>query len=109
LSWDDAQAGTYFGIIPGSGNLIPDWVGANSRFALLREFVPKGLIYLTIFAGKLLLREENRRNSRFNRKNREFAPPADRPRRARHRPRVGDVIERAVPGAPSLPSRVPAL
>jgi hypothetical protein len=35
---------TFSGIIPGSASLIPGWVGANSRFELLREFARKGLI-----------------------------------------------------------------
>src|SRR5882762_7844560 len=58
---------TFSGIIPGSASFIPGWVGANSRFALLREFARKGLFYLTIIPDERLLSEENRRNSRFRR------------------------------------------
>jgi hypothetical protein len=40
------------GIIPVSASLIPGCAGLNSRFALLREFTPKGLIRLTVFAAQ---------------------------------------------------------
>ena len=64
---------TFSRIIPGSGSLIPGWVGANSRLALLREFARKGLIYLTIIPAKQLLPEGNRRNSRRGGKTGKFA------------------------------------
>ena len=51
FSWDDAEAETFLAIIPGSASLIPDWAGANSRFALW-EFAGNGLICLTVFAAK---------------------------------------------------------
>jgi hypothetical protein len=65
---------TFSGIIHGSGSLIPGWVGANSRLALLREFARKGVIYLTIFPAKRPLSEESRRNSRLGGKSREICP-----------------------------------
>src|SRR5260370_30308399 len=46
--------------------------GANSRFGPLREFVYNMLIYLTIFAARGPLHGENRQNSCFDGKNREF-------------------------------------
>jgi len=67
---------------------VPKILGENSRFgefnsrlgrrefpfALLREFARKGLIYLAVFAAKMAGAGENRRNSRFVGKNREFCP-----------------------------------
>jgi hypothetical protein len=41
--------------------------GANSRFAVLREFAGKRLICFTVFAAKRQLFGENRENSRFRR------------------------------------------
>jgi hypothetical protein len=64
--WDD--------MVPGSETLISGWAGANSRFAALREFAGKGLICFTVCAAQWWLRGENRRNSRFDGKSREFRP-----------------------------------
>src|SRR5713226_6661261 len=73
---------TFSGIIPGSASLLPGWVGANSRFALLREFARKGLFYLPIIPDERLLSKENRRNSRFRREKPGILPAsAERPRR----------------------------
>ena len=79
LFWCSAVMGrcgtrTSLAIIRGSASSIPDWAGANSRFALVREFVGKSLICLTVISTKRRLREQNRRNSRFYGKNREFCP-----------------------------------
>ena len=56
--------------------------GFNSRlgpnefpFSRLRELARKVLTYLTVFAGKTAILGENRENSRFHGKNREFCPP----------------------------------
>ena len=65
---------TFSAIIRRSASLIPGWAGANSRFALVRDFAGKGLICLTVFSAKQRLREQNRRNSRFDGKNRKFCP-----------------------------------
>jgi hypothetical protein len=46
----------------------------NSRFAVLREVTGKGLIWLAVFAAKWPSSGQNRRNSRFDGKNREFSP-----------------------------------
>ena len=79
LFWCSAVMGrcgtrTSLAIIRGSASSIPDWAGANSRFALVREFVGKSLICLTVFSTKRRLREQNRRNSRFDGKTANFAP-----------------------------------
>jgi hypothetical protein len=57
LLWRAAAIGlcggpNIFPDIPGSANLIPDWAVLNSRLAPLRELTGKGLICLTVFAGK---------------------------------------------------------
>jgi len=49
---------------------------ANSRFVLLREFVGKSLICLTVFTAKQRLSGQNRSNSRFDGKNREMPQAA---------------------------------
>src|ERR1700736_3891729 len=64
--WDD--------MVPGSETLISGWAGANSRFAALREFAGKGLICFTVCAAQWWLCGENRQNSRFDGKSREFRP-----------------------------------
>ena len=53
--------------------------GFNSRlgpnkfpFSRLRELARKGLTYLTVFGAETALFEDNRENSRFQGKNREF-------------------------------------
>ena len=58
--------------------------GENSRFGLLRESTCDPLIWLSIFTGTWRFFRENRRNSRFDGKNREFRsgqciPPRQRP------------------------------
>ena len=57
LFWCSAVMGrcgtqTSLAIIRGSASSIPDWAGANSRFAPVREFVGKSLICLTVFSTK---------------------------------------------------------
>src|SRR5689334_16040620 len=64
-------------VIPGLANLIPDWVGKNSRFALPREFACKTLIWLAVLVGERPFYRENRRKSRYNGKKREFASPTE--------------------------------
>ncbi len=75
--WDD--------IVPGSATLIPGWAGANSRFAVPPEFSGKGLICFTVCAAKRWFRGENRRNSRFDGKSREFRPTPRRNAASRRR------------------------
>src|SRR5216683_1318407 len=55
---------------------------ANSRLARLRELAGKGLIYFIVFADKTTVFEQNRRNSRFHGKNREFCPFTERAAKA---------------------------
>jgi hypothetical protein len=43
--WVDVEARTLSRLIPGSGDLIPDSGGLNSRFGLLREFADKALFW----------------------------------------------------------------
>src|ERR1700730_15816121 len=57
--------------------------GFNSRlgpnkfpFSRLRELARKGLTYLTVFGAKTAVFGDNRKNSRFHGKNREFRPTA---------------------------------
>src|ERR1700720_3111162 len=45
----------------------------NSRLVRSRELAGKSLIRLTVFAAKNAVKGENRENSRFQGKNREFA------------------------------------
>jgi hypothetical protein len=71
LLWRAAAKGlcgvpNIFPVIPGSANLIPDWAVLNSRLAPLRELLGKGLICLTVLAGKGRKCGQNRENSRFD-------------------------------------------
>jgi hypothetical protein len=68
-------AANVFPVIPGSADLIPDWVGANSRFGVLRELAGKRLTGLAISAVKRRRYRDFDENSRYNGNNRDLAPP----------------------------------